>query len=497
MDLKEKFKELSKVVIDELEIRKIDGINSNIKTHNVYVPNLAKLCYKNGKVNYNLEKSELKKPIIDFESAVPKFYDDFCVKLPEFQELLKLLEDNYQLKKEQGEIVIRNLIIYIIYKINQNEKDSNKIVDKYIKKLNFITPYAKTKIFIDGIWITTEKLRINENLKIRRIKPSDFESHSPEILEQEFPPFGNFAYSILIYNIPLNFEFKSSFDLQKKILKKIRTLVNAFLLLRYGSIFSRKCIMPIFQPTHPEVIMQGVTGFGYSKLMVDFTYGQMVQTNPHLHIKTRHNYIISEKDIPNINEILEVFDKEEIRKILFPKPKKTNYIYIALNRYQNAFLNVENSESQISYAISCLEALLSMRGTDLKRTLSQRISLIFRILGFNPLSIGKIVREAYDVRSGYSHGDLVKYEDKERLAVQILQCARISLLIILQVDTLISKKEIIVQLHPNKNFKKKKVREIKGDRKNLFLKIIDYALLDKIIFKKLQGFFLENVKLFP
>ena len=45
--------------------------------------------------------------------------------------------------------------------------------------------FIKVKILINGVWIHQPKFQLSENLKIRRIKATDFVSKSPLILENE------------------------------------------------------------------------------------------------------------------------------------------------------------------------------------------------------------------------------------------------------------------------------------------------------------------------
>ena len=491
----QKFKELSRILIEEVKRKSEEGINFQLEPYKVYVPDLRTMRYRNGKVEYFLETIEKQKYDIDFADKVPKFYEEFCVRLSEFSELKVNLEKFLGIKEDQAGNVIKNFIYNLIYKTNRglNVDDLNHIVDKFILNLEVKTPYIKAKIFLDGIWLDREQLQINENLKIRRIKSADFETHSPEILKQQFDSFGNFPYIVLKYKIPLNFEIDNLLQFQAELLKRIRLLIYAFLLFRFGAVFSNRCILPLFRPNNPDIIVQFVGGFGYNSCHADFTKGQLIHINRHLFIRRRSTYVISEKDLSNINESFANINKSEIRELLFPGPKKSNYITIALNRYQNAFLNAESFESQISYAISCLEALFSASPGELKRKLYQRISKIFNIIGFNPLIIYDIISRAYNVRSNYSHGVVttINREKLEKLSKSILQCARISLLFFLQIDGALQKKKNFAYLN-KKEIEGVKEAKLKKERKKIFLKIIDLALIDDNSYKKLKRFIQKN-----
>jgi len=499
IELFQKFKELSRIILEEVKGRQIKGTSFQLEPYEVYVPDLRTMRYKNGKVEYFLETIEKQKYDIDFEVKVPKFCNEFCVKLSEFKELLVILKEFLGINEDQAGNLIKNFIYYLIYKTNRilNDNYLNQIIDKYIRNLEVKTPYIKTKIFLDGIWLDEEQLQINENLKIRRIKSSDFETHSPEILKQQFGSFGNFPYVVLKYKIPLNFEIKNLIQLQTEHLKKIRLLIYAFLLFRFGSVFSNKCILPVLRSNNPNIIFQAVTGFGYNSCKADFIKGQITHLNHHLYIRSRYTYVISEKDLIKINEIIATLDKSEKRELLFPGPKKSNYITISLNRYQNAFLNAESLESQISYAISCLEALFSESPGELKRKLYQRISKIFNIFGFNPLIMNDIIRRAYNVRSNYSHGVVttINREELKKLSRSILQCARISLLFFLQIDNSLKKKENFIYLN-RREFEEVKEKQIIKERKLFFLKIIDNSLVNDKSYERLQKFIQKRFGIF-
>ena len=495
IELSQKFKELSRIILEELKRRSKEGTNFQLEPYEVYVPDLRTMRYRNGKVQYFLETIKKQKYDIDFMDKVPKFYNEFCVELSEFSELQVNLEKFLGIKEDQAGKVIKNFIYNLINKNKRelNVDDLKQIVDKFIRNLEVKTPYIKAKIFLDGIWLDREQHQINENLKIRRIKSGDFETHSPELLNQQFDSFGNFPYIVLKYKIPLNFEIENLIQLQTELLKRIRLLIYAFLLFRFGSVFSNKCILPVLRPNNPDIIIQAVTGFGYNSCMVDFTKGQISHLNSHLYIRSRHTYVISEKDLDKFNEIIAIVNKTEIRELLFPEPKKSNYVTIALNRFQNVFLNAENLESQVSYAISCLEALFSESPGELKRKLYQRISKIFNIFGFNPLIMNDIISKAYNVRSNYSHGvaTSTNREELEKLSKSILQCARISLLFFLQIDSVLQEKKNFLNLN-RKELEGIKAERLKKERKKNFLKIIDNALIDDNSYKRLEKFIQKN-----
>lgn len=175
---------------------------------------------------------------------------------------------------------------------------------------------------------------------------------------------------------------------------------------------------------------------------------------------------------------------------------------IAIQRYNNAFLSAENRESSITYAISCLEALFLKENErmDLKRTLSLRISLIMKIFEFKPIKIYNRIESAYKIRSKYSHGGITKKLDLNNLARRILDYTRLSLLILIQLDTKIEKIKEIKKIRDILNIdewnKIKKDNKLIKNRKNILLDFIDYALLDDDLNLKLEELILDSCKIY-
>lgn len=492
-ELNLKLQEFSKKILVEL-VKRIK------ESRKVYVPDLSSMRFKNGKIEYFFDSSmikEVEKKELDFTFEFSDFYHDFCQKLGNYEMILNSLKIAYQLEDVESEQIIRNFIGYIIYK---NDKFSKG--DKLKKEISGLLEWLEKpgtrsfniKIFLEGIWVNDEELQILEDLKIRRIKSSDFEFNSSELMQNNFSSFQfkNIPYTILKWKYHLEDKNYNPIQLQSTILKDIRMLIYSFLFFRLGSVFSRKSVLP------SGILGRNlgfIAGHGYGECYVDFTKGQITHSNKFLQIKSQHIYPLSKEDIPKLIQIISIFRKIKIKNIIFSTDK--TYINIALNRFQNAFLNIESMESQISYGISCLEALFSVNPGELQRKLCQRISKLFNIFGFNPLVINEILVKGYRVRSKYSHGQIEKKsrEELESLSLGILQCARISLLFFFQFDNALRKKRNLLLLN-KKILKAENESKLEKERKKYFLKILDSTLIDDKMYEKLQGFIQKKFKIF-
>ncbi len=79
-------------------------------------------------------------------------------------------------------------------------------------------------------------------------------------------------------------------------------------------------------------------------------------------IESRYIYKIKENEISALKEIIERFQEPGIREIISNRRRELSHVNIAFQWYQNSFINIESLESQVSYAISCLEALYTRDG---------------------------------------------------------------------------------------------------------------------------------------
>lgn len=465
--------------------------DDKIESPEIYVPDLRTMRFKNGKIEYHLEieKNELEK-----ESEIPFFghniYKEVCLNHPEFNDLLTHIKDEFKIKKNKENLFLQMFFQKLVYENSKGVSDSelSSFIQDFIDELKGKPPKYSVKIYIDGIWLDKIEHQIFDNILIRRIRPNDFKNYNKENLEAIFwGSFGNFPYIIveMIFKSKLKLEDYYGIEAQIEIQHDIRSLVFALLLFKFGSVFCRQF----------EIQQHGFLSHYGRAIHGSLSHQRTPQ------IKSRHNYVIFERDIHNLKEIIQIFTKPEIKNILFTQAKDINHINIALQRYQNAYLNIENLESQISYAISSLEALYSTKGKDLTRKLCQRISLLFEILGFSSLPIYRIVKKSYQIRSYYSHGEIVKISDRKlytketkTLARQVLKCTRISLLIFIQIDPVLKKKDKVIALTKDRNLIRKAEHTIQKNRKDYFINVLDNALVDNRTYIRLRNFIRENCK---
>ncbi|MCD2201869.1 HEPN domain-containing protein [Halobacterium sp. KA-6] len=126
----------------------------------------------------------------------------------------------------------------------------------------------------------------------------------------------------------------------------------------------------------------------------------------------------------------------------------TNYLSIAYDRYEEGLVNATSTEAVIASSIMCLEALYlkEQENSELSHRLSERVSILLGFLDAPEMEIYQKVKNGYDIRSSYVHGSSVDDEDYTELSLQLLNIARKSLVLHLQISTEMDKDKIIGDL---------------------------------------------------
>ena len=161
-----------------------------------------------------------------------------------------------------------------------------------------------------------------------------------------------------------------------------------------------------------------------------------------------YKYVISGKDaiaLPDfIKHFIHLLPTNESGKLLM-----SDYLGIAISRYQDALLKPEPIENRIGYAVMGLEALLLKGGElmELSHKLGQRVAILMGICGKSPKSVYEDVKKkAYIIRSRFVHGapppeKLTK--EAPELLNRVLSYLRASIIVFLQIKNKIKKEYLI------------------------------------------------------
>lgn len=377
-------------------------------------------------------------------------------KFVEYHELIGFIENNFDLNLEKIEKLVQKFLNITLVKCREEscEKEIEHFIEYLYNDLMKNPSEYCVKGYLIGIDMEDESYKIYDDLTIRKANSYDFEcrdfgeyNNELNFYSFHFPPvILEYTYKSNNYN-----EYFNDYTKPKELGIELFFIDLALLLYRSAQVFRIKTDSKI-----NSIFSKDSTSFGL------------------IPRKTRERFLIDKDMIVDLRRIINLFRTEEIRKIFLVSNKNIKYLQIALNRYQNSYFFAENKEQRITSLISCLEALLSEGAQELKRRLSQRVSLILRTIGFNPLIVYTDINFAYNIRNKYSHGNVVnlreKLKDKNEFMKNFIEYTRLCLLISLQINN------------------------IKG--KKVFLKLIDQALIDDKSYKNLASLINDNCIIF-
>ena len=441
--IKKEFSERTKNLFHTI-INSIDTSDKRKREYQVIVPEFITSTQINSK---RVTKHE-------YTTYYPYFGD--LDKFEEYQELIEFIENNFDLNLEKIEKLIQEFLNRSLVKCR--EKICEKEIEHFIEYLydDLVKKPSEycIKGYVIGIDMEDESYKIYDNLTIRKANSFDFECKDSGEYDSElrfysfhFPPvILEYTYKSNNYN-----EYFNDYSRPKELGIELFFFDLALLLYRSAQVFRIKTNIKI-----KSLFSRDSTSSGFIPRI------------------TREKFLIDNNKIVDLRRIIKLFQSEEIRKIFLVSNKKIKYLQIALNRYQNSYFFAENKEQRVTSLISCLEALLSEGAQELKRRLSQRVSLILRTIGFNPLTVYKDVNFAYNIRNKYSHGNVVnlreKLKDENEFMKNFVEYARLCLLISLQINNIKGKKD--------------------------YLKLIDQALLDEKSYKNLASLINDNCIIF-
>lgn len=411
-----------------------------------------------------------KKNIVKFQ-----VFEDQLNEFKQYKEIIELLTR----ETDFSDIFLNSTLTQFINNAINTSIDQidNTIIKTQISLLNSLLSenlvIIKVKIYYQGLWLNSEEISINSHIKLRRIKPEDLIFNNLDLLREEMQNLLDIPQSILEYTFCKKYnqnDLESNLyevDLQEEL----NLLDYVFLLYKLGCVFFKK-----------EIITRNF----YSLQIMNTLTNPMTPTLDFI------SYL-DINDARKIKHLYQLLKKPEIRIYFSITRKTTKHLDISIKQYYNLFNFSENLQSGITSAVMCLEALFTENKPQLGRSLRERLSILFSTFGFSPLSIKSIVKEAYKIRSKYSHGSLSEksFELIYRTTHQILEITRLSLLITLQMDYILSD---INKL--SSYYSKRTIRSLSGNSKQKLITLIDNAILDDIFYKKLKRFSNKECLLF-
>jgi hypothetical protein len=278
---------------------------------------------------------------------------------------------------------------------------------------------CKATVWLTGVTLAGECVSVSDTLVLRRPNRRDLQ-------EQVTPESAHYAHAfqpLVSFSCIAELRFRYLYPMARQA--AVEKLILALRLFRLGAVTSSMCA---FEASSFDTLANVRIGGGPVRI-------------------GRETYELSSGDAPTLADFL-----EEIAPLLpthldSPRPR-LDFFSIALHWYGEALLAQLPPEGSVASAVACLEALfLENVQTEMSYRLGMRIAGLMRCFGFQSLEVQAVVKDAYDVRSKYVHGD---EQDKKwspqklhDLSRSISEYARLALLAFCQLRGKISRRELL------------------------------------------------------
>jgi len=365
-----------------------------------------------------------------FEETVKKRWDerkrydfvDRIKKIETYVKTVKIVVENYNIAEKQADFwldrFVNRIVTESLNKINQ--ENLIELISIFISDLEHTPKQWNPIIWLDGIYMDTDVLEINKNIRIKKPEAADLEYEIPYDVK---PIMSQDLYSRMPSAIML---IQHRAKDQPEMQYRLQSIIATLSLYKVGSIIATKT------EWNPSSILE-FTGIHRS-----LKYGG--------HFK----YDLGEDDENILKKFFKTMEPLINSQIIKKINKEETYITIAFDRYNDALIKDTTLESRITSAMMCLEALyLGDDFQELARRLSQRVSRAMSYFGYSPLKVYKIVKKSYRLRSIYVHGSRIDKEERKKfvkLENEVMNYARLSINLFLQLDGIIKKDVFLSKL---------------------------------------------------
>ncbi len=315
-------------------------------------------------------------------------------KSEEYCQVIKLLDNWHQCKNSNKDPVI--FIDRFLSRVVSKYLEKQSIEESYIEaEITFLQKEIANEPFLyeiysqlDGLIMYADKLVLdinNAKITLRAVEPEDIEQELP-ISMLSFPHgINSQALSILEVKKETNNPNDASVEVEK--------MITLFRLFKVGSV--RYIQSKIF--TNPYSMYQG----------------SILNSAPDRHSVI--TYSIENQDIENIKAFLRSVYSVLPGNLYDAPSSSKDYLAIAYDRYLDALLHREIIEKRIASTVMGLESLLARENQEIAYRLGKRLSKVLGIIGFEPLAVNRLLKEAYNIRSKYVHGEHLGGKEQQKL----------------------------------------------------------------------------------
>lgn len=357
----------------------------------------------------------------------------------QYKDLIVALKNKFNIDKLEYDV---NLFLGRLTNdyLDNNRIDEN-LINIFLKELNDKPVKIFAKAEIDGITLESDSIDISKSVRLRRVKIEDIEKDEP-IYPHPFTS-GHFMHYVSAI-MEISKYGHTAAELQKDIEKYI-TILRLF---KVGSVY--------------------YISYKMSSEAISYFVGGTVTTN--LTFPSAISYIIYNKDLDKLKNFFHELDMVLPEKFYGWEDSVGNeHLFFAYKRYWEAISTKGSYEQQMANSIIGLEALYLNDSQEISRFLRLRISKFLSLAGFEPYRIRKVLRDAYEVRSYFIHGNQLsykirrklqdKYATENNLLSEVLDYLRVSIVLLL---ILKKQKDELIDLIDDIFIDKKKEEELRN-----------------------------------
>lgn len=364
----------------------------------------------------------------------------------EFKSFVDRLKEIYHTQDVQFKL--QSFLRFIIQDYLDDKQVKQELIDLFIKELNDEPTRVKATIRLQGVTVEGQPIKLFNSCTLRRITPADVEEEIPVHI-----PFFNISNQIhnhVTAILEIEKDVLNAVDIQKEVEKAILTLR----LFKVG----------------------GVTNISYSLSAKTITrfIGGTLSSGQNLTIP-RETLKVYTKDADKIKQFWKEFNALNHGSLLgMSQSTELENIQFAYQRYCDSLFSVGLFEQQVASAIIGLESLYLNDSEELSRFLRLRISKFLGLAGLNPQHIQSVLKDAYDVRSYFVHGNKIDYKKRRKIQnkyktendflKEVLEYLRLSIIILLSMHR---QKDELIDLIDDSFIDRKKEGELESQLKGI------------------------------
>lgn len=337
--------------------------------------------------------------------------------MPEFAQLVQSIAKKYKKnilsiapganEEKQSTFWLATFIQRLIYEKLEGSLSEDSLIEYaslFISELELAPTEYGYIDYLDGLFLETDRLVVNDNVLIRKVQKSDLEYERDILFDIPTPQFMDMGLPSSIMETTISGrDERECYDYKNRIFKSLR-------LYKLGSIYSKE-----MHSTKRTVIWPMGVGLS-SGIRRPSPLGKY--TIKKSEADTFVNFINTAEQKLN-------FDKEA---------KKFRSLHISIERYNSALLESGGIDRKLMTTVMGLESLFTFekdKGENAFK-LGIRVAKLLGHQGFDAEKVRALVEKSYSFRNKVVHGSYISQEENRKMSEilpDILNYLRISLII--------------------------------------------------------------------